>query len=384
MLNAMQNFIIQQYHRLFWRVLTLLIVASGFFGTTLLLNSTPAPTTAQSGIVYNALPAFYQERLVFYYIFENGTPVLDEGRAVAVVDQYRLVNVEGEPIEGQYDIIPTGGPFAETYSDLREVVEVTVPADYEPNSLTSVEDLDDAGLLAEDNVNRTGETINAPAVFQGATLQGREQVTGLVWEGGREQAVFNFGSTPAQTAPIYLLVTDEAGSRLDGVSSVIEQMHADEGYSDFWQVFEVRVPPDTDPNSIRSYEDIVELGLPVRPTPAVVNCPAIRLENMAKAYWEDTLYHITQVERPDLPLEDTLPPLYLVDEQPELVLAQGPGDANYTRVCQPQMVQLNQSIGNNKLTNALSIEENTNIEVTSSSQVSTCAILAEVLPGEAE
>ncbi len=333
---------------------------------------------AQSGIVYNALPAFYQDEQVFYYIFENGTPVLDDGRRVAVVDQYRLVYADGEPVPEQHDIIPTGGPFSDTYSDLREIVEVIVPADYEANTFTSVEALEADGLLLDDNINRTGQTINAPIALVGAVLQGRDRAPEVVWENGQQQTVFNFGETPAEAAPIYVLVTDEVGTRLPGVSSVIEQMHDDPGYSDFWQMFEVRVPPDTDPNSIRSFEDIVALGLPIQETDTVINCPAIRLEHMAQAYYDDNLYHITQVERADQPVEDALSALYTLESQPEPVLQHAPGDAGYTGFCQPNLVQLQQNLPN-PLTNAVFFEENTNVEVSLNSSVNSCAVLAPVL-----
>lgn len=364
------------------RYLNWFLLITVVVGGPLLLRAWPT-ADAQGGIVYNALPAFYQEQTVFYYIFDNGTPILDEGHRVAVIDQYRLVDANGDPIEGQFDIIPDGGPYTDTYSDLREIVEVTVPSDYEANRLTSVTALEEAGLLAEANVNRTGITVNVPVVFPGAILQGRERPTETIWSGGQELSVFNFGPTPAQTAPIYLLVTDEAGTRFDGVSSIIEQMHDDEGYSDFWQIFQVRVPPDTDPNSIRSYDDIIALGLPIQETSAVVNCPSIRLEHMNTAYFNDTLYHITQVERPDLPFEDNLPVLYIPDTQSASVLQAGPGDENYVGVCRPEAVNALDANLTNLLTNAAFIEENTETELLANI-TNSCAVLAEVLPDEVD
>lgn len=294
----------------------------------------PTPARSQYRIVYSVLPAFYEGQQVFYYIFNNGTPILEDGRRVGTVDQYRLVDSTGQPIGGQYDIIPTGGSFTPTYSDLREIVEVTVPDDYIPNSLTSVEALAEAGLLSEDNLNRTRITHNIPLVRANSQLQGHDHDLITLWENGREVYAFDFGATPAETAPIYKLITgiDEAGDPifLGGIDSVVEQMHADEGYSDFWQVIFVTVPEDTPQNSIHSYEQIVEAGYPIDATSLVVNCPAIRLEATTTAYLDGEAVIITQIERPDL---DVLgPPAYQQEER--WILSVGPTDEAYTGFCE--------------------------------------------------
>lgn len=294
----------------------------------------PTPARGQFTVVYNVVPAFYQDQQVFYYIFNNGTPILDEGRRVGGVDQYRLVDSTGEPIEGQYDIIPSGGPFTVTYSDLREIVEVTVPDGYVPNSLSSVEALAEAGLLAEDNLNRTGITHNIPLVRANSQLQGHDHDLVMLWENGREVYAFDFGPTPAETAPIYKLITgiDDLGDPifLGGIDSVVEQMHADEGYSDFWQVIFVTVPEDTPQNSIRSYEQIVEAGYPIDATSLVVNCPAIRLEVTTTAYLDGEAVIITQIDRPDL---DVLGPSAYQQEE-RWILSVGSTDEAYTGFCE--------------------------------------------------
>ncbi|MCB9436708.1 MAG: hypothetical protein H6673_06900 [Anaerolineales bacterium] len=294
----------------------------------------PTPARSQYRIVYSVVPAFYEDQQVFYYIFNNGTPVLNEGQRVGQVDQYRLVDSTGQPIEGQYDIIPTDQTFTEDYSDLREIVEVAVPDDYVPNSLTSVEALAEAGLLAEDNLKRTGITHNIPVVRANSQLQGHDHDLIPLWGNGNAVYAFDFGATPAETAPIYKLITgiDDLGDPifLGGIDSVVEQMHADEGYSDFWQVVFVTVPEDTPQNSIRSYEQIVEAGYPIDATSLVVNCPAIRLEVTTTAYLDGEAVIITQIDRPDL---DVLgPPAYQQEER--WVLSVEPTDEAYTGFCE--------------------------------------------------
>lgn len=343
-----------------------------FGGVLLALSHFTASTQAQASVTYTVVSAYYQDQVVFYYVFENGTPVLDNGARVGVVDQYRLVDSQDNPIEGQYDIIPSGGAFSESYSDLRELVLVQVNDDYEANSLTSVEELEAADLLSESNIERTGITINMPLAFRGAVLQGHDYPLESLWEGGNEVYAFNFGETPAAAAPIYRLVIDDEGTPIDGRFAVIAQMHDDEGYSDFWQVFDVRVPADTPPNSIRSYEQIVEAGYPIQATSNVINCPAIRLENMAMGYIDDRLYYTTRVLRPDLTWEDTLAAAYYPEQaDAPQVLELGPNNEGYTGLCEGIALENTPDL----LTNSRAIEQNADILQTRLETVYACGVL---------
>lgn len=356
-----------------------------FTGISIILSA-PSQTHAaprNATITYNAVPAFYEGQQIFYYVFNNGTPVANDTGLVEVSQQYRLVDSSGQPIADQYDIIPTGGAFTAGYSDLRELIEVTVPDDYEPNSITSFEDLELQGLLDESNINNTGQTINVPLVWADSQLQGRDRDLIMLWEGGHEVAAFNFGETPAQAAPLYRLVTgfDESGAPIEfenGVITVIEQMHDDPGYSDFWQVFFVTVPEDTEPNSIRSYEQIVEADYPIQETSIVVNCPAIRLEYMTTGYFNDTAYLITQIDRPDMSFEEPQPTVYNLqnDTESAWVLSSFSEDENYTGYCQPTLV----SNASNTVTNATSIISDTSLTLEPSNTLTTCAVLWELMP----
>jgi hypothetical protein len=326
--------------------------------------------------------------MVFYYIFENGTQILDEGREVAVVDQYRLVDSTGQRIPGQHDIIPTGGAFTSTYSDLREIVEVTVPDDYEANSLTSVEALQAEGLLQPDNIIRTGVTINAPLAFPGSQLQGRDRDLITLWEGDSTVVAFDFGPTSRRTAPIFKFIFgfDDDGNPIPTgweIDSVIRQMHRDPGYSDFWQVFMVTVPEDTPPNSIRSYEQVVAAGYPIQETSTVINCPAIPLERTTVAYHNDVAYHVTQIDRPDLAVPASIAPAYnfRYDDGTELVnrpwvLAAIPGDENYTGYCERVHVLNALQV----LTSTSAIANSPRTVLRPQDTLTTCAVLWRALP----
>ena len=329
-------------------------------------------------ITQTVTPGFYEDQTVFYYTFFNGTPILDDGATVAVGEQYRLVDADGEPIAGQYDLI-AAGPYDNDYSDLREIIEVTVPDDYEANAITSVED-----LLAQDWPHtRTGHHHNMPIVRNGTQLQGHDYDPISIWINGEERQAFDFGETPAQTAPIWVLITgyDATGSaiRLPGQAGpIIRQLHDDPGYSDFWQVNFVTVPEDTIPNSIRSYDQIIENGYPIAVSENVINCPVIRLENMTIGYLNDTAYYITRIDRPDLPLDAALPPVYtyVYDDGVPLtdapwVLSVGEGDEGYTGFCMRSHVLLASTY--HKSETAILSDANATIQPVG--VVSTCAIL---------
>lgn len=362
----------------------LVIALLSLIAITILIPSPPISHASlpQATITYSVFPSFYNNQQVFYYIFNNGTPTVNDTGLVEVSQQYRLIDSSGQPIDGQYDIIPTG-PFTIGYSDLREIIEVTVPDDYIPNTITSIETLELQGLLTEENLNPTGETLNIPVVWADSQLQGRDRDLITLWQSDQQVAAFNFGATPAQAAPLYRLITgfDDAGIPIEfenGVITVIQQMHDDPGYSDFWQVFYVTVPEDTVPNSIRSYDQIVEAGYPIQETSAVVNCPAIRLEDMETAYYNDSPYIITHIDRPDLSFDSQPPTMYNVqyEDTDDWVLESAVEDEDYTGYCQPIDV-LNAA---SSMTNAATITADNSLSLEPQDTIATCAVLWELLP----
>jgi hypothetical protein len=346
------------------------------------LVGTVAHAKPQSATVtYTLVEAFYQNRQVYYYTFDNGTPILDEGRSVGVALQYRLVDESGQPVPAQLDII-SANAHQEGYSDLREIVEVTVPADYEANTITDTET-----LLAQDwPQNPTGKTRNIPIVRADSQLQGRDRELIELWWNGEIVHAFDFGENPAFTAPIYVLIE---GIAPDGNpvrithNALIEQMHDDEGYSDFWQVVLVTVPADLEPNSIRSVQALRDAGYPMEVTANVVNCPALRLEQLAVAYLNDVPYNITHIPHLDMEAVEGHPPLYIYalddgipDFTAPIVLSRGEFDEGYTGFCEPTQVYLAGSY----VTSEADLLADNNIRLVPQGYLSTCAILSEVLP----
>lgn len=365
------------------------IIAISLF--SLLIGSLAIPRTIstanpsmQATLTYRLTEAFYENQQVYYYTFNNGTPVLDDGAEVEVGMQYRLVNAEGQPLEGQADII-TANIWEEGYSDLREIVEVTVPDDYEVNSITNHSD-----LLAEDWAqNPTGVLRNIPLVRANSHLQGRDHDPIPVWLNDEELAAYDFGTMTNKTAPIYVLIEgfDPDGNpvRIDHIA-LIDVMHKDAGYSDFWQVTFVTVPADTTPNSFRKVTDLVEAGFEMEASTTVVNCPAIGLDEMQIAYYDDIAYNITFIpldftaELPaDLPfiytyvLEDGIP-----DLEAPLVLGIAEDDDAYTGYCEVAQVRL----ADNLVTNTADLLTDDNAEITAQGFGATCAYLSPFLPVE--
>lgn len=328
----------------------------------------------QAAVTYQVVEAFYRGRQVYYYTFRNGTPVLDEGTRVGVGVQYRLVDEEGTPIAGQYDII-TANVFEEGYSDLREIINVTAPDDYEANSITSAEELLDQDWPE----TPTGETYNIPVARSHSQLQGRDHDPVLLWLDDEELTAFNFGQNPDQSAPIYVLIEgfdDEGGSIRIDHNAVVNQMHDDEGYSDFWQVHLVLVPADTPPNAYRDVDELLDAGFEITPTDRVINCPAIGLDELAVAYIDDVAYNITHIARPELDSVDELPPVYVYSaEDAPLLMSISDDDDNYTGYCEDVSVVDEAEIH----TSAQSLLDDEAAELEPEGTASTCAYLTAVM-----
>lgn len=332
--------------------------------------------TMQAVVTYRLTEAFYENRQIYYYTFNNGTPVLDDGAAVAVGVQYRLVDEDSVPIEGQFDIL--GATIGDKdYSDLREIVAVTVPADYKANSITNIDD-----LLAEDwPENPTGIYHNIPLVRPNSQLQARDNHPIAVWFDDEELSAYDFGEMTDQSAPIYVLVEgfDPDGNPVRiNHPALVDVMHDDEGYSDFWQVIFVTVPNDTAPNAFRNVQALLDAEFPMTVTSNVVNCPAIRLETIEVAYYEDEAYNIAYIGASEtLDLPSNLPLIYRpVDESGDaypFVMTVSEYDENYSGYCQNNDV-IGAPVGRTNAEDLLN--EAGDIEISPDRNTTTCAYLS--------
>ena len=217
---------------------------------------------------------WYRDRAVEYYDFGGNSSI--EGSVVNTAPIYVFVhgfNADGSPqfVEGQHNVVDVV-PGEDDYSDLWQVMLVTVPGGYEPDSITSKAELDAAGYV----VTATDMLVNCPIVPKGTTLEGGEDLV-QGWHDGEEVFYPDFGLNIAIAIPIWAFITgmDDQGNPqfVEGQSNIIDSVPGDSGYSAFWRVILVTVSEDYEPNSIRSAADVLASGLTTTVTDLVVNCP---------------------------------------------------------------------------------------------------------------
>ena len=219
---------------------------------------------------------WYRDEPVVYYDFGTQSPV--DGVAVQTAPIWAFItgkDGDGAPIfvEGQHNIIDAV-PGEDGYSDLWQVNLVTVPEDYEANSIHSAADLQAMSYPTE----QPGLLVNCPVVPAGSTLeQGEELVVG--WY--RDQHVYypDFGENPPVAIPIWAFITgmDDDGNPIfvEGQHNIIDSLPGDAGYSAFWAVNLVVVGEDYEPNSITSAAGVADSGFEVLQPGLVVNCPVV-------------------------------------------------------------------------------------------------------------
>jgi hypothetical protein len=228
---------------------------------------------------------WYRDLGVRYYDFGTNTP-LTSGNAILSAPIYAFItgfDDEGAPqfVEGQHNIVDVL-PGEEGYSDLWEVMLVTVPEDYTADTIRSAEDVAASGF----EIVVPGLFVNCPIVPEGSTLE-----TGLELTQGwyRDEAVFypDYGFNPPVAIPIWPFITgfDDAGAPqfVEGQQNIIDSVPGDDGYSAFWRVNLVTVPEGYEANSIRSAEDVLASGFEITETDIVVNCPVTDVEEQEPA-----------------------------------------------------------------------------------------------------
>lgn len=264
------------------------LIISGLLLTLLFLLSSSA--LAQGDVLtdpartYEPVQGWYQGRATYYYEFGTNTAATEDRSEVVPAPIYALVtgfDADGNPmpVEGQNNIVDVI-PGDEGYSDLWQVTFVTVPEDYEANSITSAQDLIDAGY--EQTV--PGVYVNCPIVPAGSILaEGGELTQG--WYKGQEVFYFSFDQPSVQTAPIYAFVTgfneNDEPIFVEGQNNIIDVIPGDEGYSAFWDVQLVVVPEDYEANTITSAAEVTAAGYDVMSAGLLVNCPVIRTDEEA-------------------------------------------------------------------------------------------------------
>lgn len=207
---------------------------------------------------------------------------------------------ENSPVAGQLNIVGVV-PGDRGYSDFWHVHKVTVPEDYEANSVTSVSELMDLGY----DIEATDRIVNCPIVPDGstATLRLDDGDAGLVqgWYDDQVVHYFDFsekelhstesGASPAKTpvSPIFVtfnvnpddsdptsgppsgFVTEDGSMQ---THNVIATVPSDEDYSPLWLVSVYDNADFADVTDLASAEDANILAVGV----ATVNCPVVDVE----------------------------------------------------------------------------------------------------------
>lgn len=210
-----------------------------------------------------------------------------DGQAVAYYDlgpsngltmpAYRLVALDGEPIASQLMII-SAAPGEVGYSDFWQVIEVEVPPEYEPNTITSAEEVEASGYPQR----LTVEVLNRPLVPDGSSAMFATDTGRLheAWLGDQVALSFDFaedepnvrGSVVDYTA-IYVCLTQEGVfcTDSDGEShNVVGAVPGEAGYSPLWKV---SVYPEAAFDAVGDLDSA--LAAEPEPQPVLVNCPLI-------------------------------------------------------------------------------------------------------------
>lgn len=245
------------------------LAVSGIVGTAV------APIVAAQANEETLVTGWYRDREVKYYDFGDNTK-LGQGSAVQTSPIYVFIhgmNADGTPdfVKGQHNVVDSV-PGEAGYSDLWQVVLVTVPEDYVPDSATSAADITAAGY----EMTQTDMFVNCPIVPEGTTLEGGEPLV-QGWNDGEEVFYPDFGENINVAIPIWVFVTgfaaDGSPQMVEGQRNIIDAVPGDPGYSAFWRVNFVTVPSGYVANSIRSAEAVSDSGYEVTQADVVVNCP---------------------------------------------------------------------------------------------------------------
>jgi LPXTG-motif cell wall-anchored protein len=246
-------------------------------------SAVPLVAHAQPAEREELVSGWFRDRQVEYYDFGTNTPEAAEG-IVATAPIFVFIhgmNADGSPqiVEGQHNVVDVV-PGDTGYSDLWQVNFVTVPMDYQPDSITSLDEINASGFPVE----ATNMLVNCPIVPAGTVLaNGEPLVQG--WSKGQEVFYPDFGANPATAAPIWVLIygmnPDGTPDFVEGQNNIIDTVPGDPGYTAFWDVQLVTVPADYEPNSIRSAADVLTAGFEIADAGMVVNCPVVSVAEAA-------------------------------------------------------------------------------------------------------
>jgi hypothetical protein len=237
-------------------------------------SAEPTAPLAPGALHFPLVSGWYREQEARYYEF--GANSRAAGNAVNTAPLWAFItgfNAAGVPqfVKRQHSVVSTniGDP---DYSDLWQIVLVTVPDGYEPDSIRSLAAVRESGFPTE-----SGEMlVNCPFVPEGSTLaEGPDLVEG--WIDGEKVFYPDFGPNPDVANAMYVLITgydpDGAPLPVEGQGNLIDAIPGQAGYSAFWRQHHITVPAGYTANDIRSAAAVLTSGFPITVTDTVLNCP---------------------------------------------------------------------------------------------------------------
>jgi hypothetical protein len=92
---------------------------------------------------------------------------------------------------------------------------------------------------------------------------------------GEKIQYYNFDVLPLKSAPIFVLFREGEDTPVEGQLNIVDVIPGDEGYSDFWHVHKVTVPPYYRANTVTSLAELTAMNYPDERTNLIVNCPVV-------------------------------------------------------------------------------------------------------------
>ncbi len=268
-----------------------------------------------NGSDFGLTKGWYNDQVVYYFNFAEKNLMTNSMDMIDTSPIYVAFNINpGMPGGG-----PPSGFLTDTITGRAHNVAATIPTDagYSPLWMVNIYDnadfdkVHDLTSAQSANILATGAAVvNCPVVAQYVKIDRFSADAGhlfvrdttnhlpgpnepinfdmepLMSKGlgpnGEHISYYNFDAQPTEPAPIYVLINSMTNSPFDGQHNIIDVVPGDTSYNDFWEVHTVMVPPDYIPNSITSYQGIVDSGYQITETTTLVNCPVVPEGSTAK------------------------------------------------------------------------------------------------------
>jgi len=217
---------------------------------------------------YPVVDGWYKHRATHYYDFGPRSPssngLVQTSPLIALVTRDSSNN--SVPVVGQHNIAGAL-PGDAAYSDLWQIVFLTVPSTYTANTVTDATTA--MTMFGSTAVN--GPTVNCPVVPLNSTLAGAGPPLTLGWYQNKIIHYFDFGVNPKTAIPIYLITGATPAQH-----NIIDFIQTDPGYSAFWTKTIYTAPSGYVGDSAKAQEDLAKIpGLGAPTTGPVVNCPVV-------------------------------------------------------------------------------------------------------------